>query len=119
LFEFWKKDFTELLPSILLFILSYFILSTLNTSKVVAIKNGKILKGIYCAPFGFLKINNTINLSIIKKVELKQNEKLFYDIIVESNNNNFLLIKSIANKNPAEKELKRIKTEINPLAKTV
>ncbi|NQY05398.1 MAG: hypothetical protein HRT68_04115 [Flavobacteriaceae bacterium] len=103
LFEIWKKDFEELLPSILLLLISYFILSALNTSNVVAIKKNEIIKGIYCLPFGFLKINERINISDIKEVELKQNEKLFYEIIAESNSKNSLLIKSIAKKSQRKK----------------
>ena len=47
LFEFWKKDLNELLLSFSLLLISYFILNALNTSKVVAIKNKEIIKGIY------------------------------------------------------------------------
>ena len=116
LFEFLEKDFIELLPSIILVLISYFILNVLNTSHVVAIKNVEIIKGIYCLPFGFLKVNERINLSDIKNIELKQNEKLYYEIIAESNTNNPLIIKSIANKIPAKKELNRIKAEISTFA---
>jgi len=113
LFEFWKKDLNELLPSILLLLISYFILNALNTSEIVAIKRDEIVKGIYCMPFGFIKIKERINVSDIKDIQLKQNEKLFYEIIAESNNGNSLSIKSIANKIPAERELNKIKNKIN------
>jgi len=114
-FEFWKKDFIELLPSISIIFISFFILNALNTSLVVAIKNEEIIKGIFCIPFGFLKINERIKISDIIEVELRQNEKLYYEIIAESNSEKSLLIKSIANKIPAEKELNRIASEINTI----
>ena len=117
LFEFWKKDFTELAPSLLIVLTSYFIINALNTSQVVAIKNAEIIKGIYCVPFGFLKANKRINISDIIEIEIKQNEIHFYEIIIESNSNSSFLIKSIANKISAEKELNRIKTKINSFAK--
>ena len=111
--EFWKTDLDKLLPAIIIVIASYLILSILNTLQVVVIHNNQIVKGLYCAPFGFLKIKEKINVSDIKDITLTQQETLFYDIIAESKDSDDLLIKSIANKIPAEKELNLIKTEIN------
>ena len=111
--EFWKTDLEKLLPAIIIVTASYLILSILNTLQVVAIHNNQIVKGLYCAPFGFLKIKDRINISDIKDITLTQQETLFYDIIAESKDSDDLLIKSIANKIPAEKELNLIKTEIN------
>lgn len=111
--EFWKTDLEKLLPAIIIVTASYLILSILNTLQVVAIHNNQIVKGLYCAPFGFLKIKDRINISDIKGITLTQQETLFYDIIAESKDSDDLLIKSIANKIPAEKELNLIKTEIN------
>ena len=111
--EFWKTDLDKLLPAIIIVTASYLILSILNTLQVVAIHNNQIVKGLYCAPFGFLKIKDRINISDIKGITLTQQETLFYDIIAESKDSDDLLITSIANKIPAEKELNLIKTEIN------
>ena len=111
--EFWKTDLEKLLPAIIIVTASYLILSILNTLQVVAIHNNQIVKGLYCAPFGFLKIKDRINISDIKGITLTQQETLFYDIIAESKDSDDLLITSIANKIPAEKELNLIKTEIN------
>mgnify|MGYP006999712475 FL=1 len=110
--EFWNKDFNELWPSILYILIFHLIL---NTSKVVVIKKNEIIKGLYCLPFGFFKVRERMKISDINEIRLEQNEKLFYEVIVETNNKNVLLIKSIANKLPAEKELDRIKTEINSI----
>ena len=113
--EFWKTDLDKLLPAIIIVIASYLILSILNTLQVVVIHNNQIVKGLYCAPFGFLKIKEKINISDIKDITLTQQETLFYDITAESKDSDDLLIKSIANKIPAEKELNLIKTEINKI----
>nr|WP_321225498.1 hypothetical protein [uncultured Psychroserpens sp.] len=114
--EFWKKDLYEILSAILIVLITYIVLNALNTSQVVALKNKKIVKGVYCAPFGFIKINNKINISDIKKIDMKQNEELFYEIIAESKDDNSLIIKSIANKIPALEELDKIKLEIDTFA---
>lgn len=112
LLEFSGKNFTELLSSIVLILISYFILNALHTSRIVAIKKQALIKGIHCVPFGFVKINKRIKISEIKDIELQQNDKLFYDIIAQSNNSNYIVIKSIANKNPAEEEFIKIKNEL-------
>lgn len=112
LLEFNGKNFLELLPSILLVLISYFILNALHTSRIVAIKKQNIIKGIYCAPFGFVKIHKRIKLSEVNDIELKQNDKFFYDIIAQSNDDNYIVIKSIANKNPAEEELIHVKNKL-------
>ena len=112
LFELKETNIIELLPTIIIVIASYFALNILNTSQVVAIKNSEIVKGIYCLPFGFLKIQKRIKISNIKDIKIKQNKKSFYEITAESSEGNSFVIKSIANKNPAEKERNRIKTEI-------
>ncbi|QXP60837.1 hypothetical protein [Olleya sp. HaHaR_3_96] len=118
LFEFWKTDPIQLLPFLFRLLILYIILNALNTSQVLALKNGEIIKGIYCLPFGFLKVNESIPISDIKQIQLKQNKKLYYEIIAQTNTNSSLVIKAIANKIPAEKELIRIKTEISAFENT-
>ncbi|RZN84248.1 MAG: hypothetical protein EVB11_02250 [Winogradskyella sp.] len=112
LLKFWEKDISELLPEIITVFVSYFTWNALNISKVVMINNQHITKGIYCKPFGFIKVYNKMNVKDIKEIRLKQNEKLYYEVTVESLNNELLVVKSIANKFPAQDELKAIEEEI-------
>nr|WP_315248103.1 hypothetical protein [uncultured Flavobacterium sp.] len=55
-----------------------------------------------------MKIKNRILLKDITEIKLHRNEKKYLEIRVLSKNEGFLIIKTIANKIPAEKELQEI-----------
>ncbi|MRX70347.1 hypothetical protein SAMN06265349_101643 [Flavobacterium resistens] len=89
-----------------------FILIFLNSSDSVKLKGSEIIRGIHLSPFGFIKIKKRMALSDIKELSIHKNEKKYCEIIAVSDND-FLIIKTIANRIPAEEELKEIQTKIN------
>jgi hypothetical protein len=93
------------------FLASYKILSSfLNISNVVLINKKEIKKGLYISTFGFVKIKEHIDLKEVKEVILSQNTQLRYDIILTSKTNKQVILKTLANKNPAVEELSKIKS---------
>ncbi|MDQ6469562.1 hypothetical protein RB619_02820 [Flavobacterium sp. LHD-80] len=90
----------------------YFILIFLNISNSVKLKGNEIISGIYISPFGFIKIKKRIKLDDIKELIIQQNKKKYCEIRAISSDD-FLIIKTIANRIPAEEALEEIEAKIN------
>ncbi|MCV2486877.1 hypothetical protein OD917_18245 [Flavobacterium sp. SH_e] len=93
-------------------LLIYFVLIFFKISHSVKLKGNEIIDGIHLSPFGFLKIKKRMQLNDIKEFIIFKNEKKYCEIRAISSND-FLIIKTMANKIPAEEELNEIQTKIN------
>lgn len=90
----------------------YFVLIFLNITDSVKLKGNEIIHGIHLSPFGFLKIKKRMALNDINELVIYKNEKKYSEIRAVSDND-FLIIKTVANKIPAEEGLKEIQTKIS------
>jgi len=104
----FSNSLEENIKLLLYLILLYIIYNLLQVSDCVDIKNGEIIRGIFVNHIGFLKVKNRILLKDISEIKLHRNEKKYLEIRALSKNEDFLIIKTIANKIPAEKELQEI-----------
>jgi len=96
-----------------LFIISFiYIADYFKVKYCTCIKGNKIIKGIQLKWVGFIKINDEIALSEIREIKIIQNEKKHFEIVAISKEGNVFVIKSIANKFPAEAELLEIQEKI-------
>lgn len=95
----------KLIPYLILF---YIIFNLLQIAECVDVRNDEIVSGVYVNHIGFLKIKKRILLKDISEIKLHQNEKKYMEIRAFSRNDEFLIIKTIANRIPAEKELEEI-----------
>lgn len=107
------KSYSEITAAIPWLILFYIIHQILHVSKRVALKQNEIIDGVYINPFGFVKINNRIKITEIIDVGIAQNSKKYFEILAKSKEGQAIIIKVLANKYPAERELEHIKQEIN------
>ncbi|WP_431244982.1 hypothetical protein ACQ9BO_12750 [Flavobacterium sp. P21] len=93
-------------------LLSYFVLMFLNICDSVKLKGNEIIHGIHLSPFGFIKIKKRMAIDDIKELSIHKNEKKYCEIRAISDND-FLIIKTVANRIPAAEELKEIHSKIN------
>lgn len=112
------RNYKENSITILTIILAYVIYNILNISRCVEIKKNEIIDGIFISPIGFVKINKKILLNDIKEIIIHKNSKKFSEIRAVCTNGNFLVIKTIANRIPAQEEMEKIISKINS-AKTI
>lgn len=110
----FHQGFQENLKLSVYAILFFLLYNILNISRSVEVKHNDIIDGIHIPIFGFVKIKNRIHLKDIKELVIHQNDKKYREIRAISNNGDFLIIKTIANKIPAEEELQKIKTILKP-----
>ncbi len=91
---------------------AYFILIFFNVTHSVKLKGNEIISGIHISPFGFIKIKKRMRLNDIKELSIYKNEKKYCEIRAISSDD-FLIVKTIANRIPAEEELNEVQTKIN------
>lgn len=82
-----------------------------KTTHSVNLKGSEIISGLHLSPFGFLKIKKRMALNDIQELVIYKNEKKYSEIRAVSATD-FLIIKTIANRIPAEEELKEIQAKI-------
>ncbi len=112
-FKLFDSNFFELLHLISLLIFTYIIYQILNISKRVELRKNELTEGFYINPIGFIKVNNQISINEIIEININQNSKKYFDIFAKAKNGKIVIIKTIANKFPAKRELEIIKNEIN------
>ncbi len=76
------------------------------------LKENEIIEGNYIPLLGYVKIKKRMYLNDIKELIIFKNEKKYSEIRAISSND-FLIVKTMANKIPAEEKLKEIQTKIN------
>lgn len=108
IFGIWFDFLTVLSERTLLF---FIVLNLFHLTHSVKLKGDEIISGTHIFPFGFIKIKKRIKLNDIKELIVYQNEKKYREIRAITSND-FLIIKTIANRIPAEKELEVIKSKI-------
>ena len=112
IYEIFNNSLKENIKLIPFIILAYVIFQILNATECVDIKNGVIVSGIFINPIGFVKINNRILIKNISEFNIYQNEKKYFEIRAVTETKEFIIIKKLANKIPAEKELEEITQKI-------
>ena len=113
LFDIFIFEDNSFVSGILSFVIGYLLYQVLKSSRSVNLKDDVITKGIYIFPFGYIKKEFQIPISNIDNLIIKQNEKLYYQILIQANDNSSYVLKSIPNKNPALKEMDRVKKVLN------
>ncbi len=106
-------DLSKLIKAVITGYIIYLLVSIIHISKMVALKNGEIVKGIFYPPFGFVKIHRQRRIAEVKDLQIHQNEERAYEIIAQFNVGNPILIGAVPNRIPAEKKLEKIKTKIS------
>lgn len=86
-----------------------FIVLKINIS--VKLKGNEIIEGVDLFPFGFVKIKKRMLLDDITEIIIYKNEKKYSEIRAISSTD-FIIIKTVANRIPAEEKLKEIQTSI-------
>lgn len=110
-YELIGKSYSEIINAIPWLILFYIIYQILNLSKRVELKKNEIIEGIYINPIGFVKVNNRILIKDVIEIGMQQNSKKYFELFTKSKYDT-IIIKVIANKFPAERELQIVKNEI-------
>ena len=109
LFDLFVFEDNSAISGLTSLIISYLFYQILVSTRSVDLKDEIITKGVYIFPFGYIKKYYQIPISDIDDLIIKQNEKLYYQILIKLKNNSTYVLKSIPNKNPALKEMERIK----------
>jgi hypothetical protein len=112
LYEIFKNNLKENIKLIPFIIFAYIIYQILDASESVKIKNAEIISGILINPIGFVKIKDRILIKDISEFTLYQNERKYFEIRAVTKSKEFLIIKTLANKIPAEKEMEEITKKI-------
>ncbi|MDC9723998.1 MAG: hypothetical protein PSN34_14675 [Urechidicola sp.] len=115
LYDLFIFEDNSVLSGLVSLVISYLFYQILISSRSVNLKDEIITKGIYIFPLGYIKKHYQIPISDIDDIIIKQNEKLYYQILIQSKDDTTYLLKSIPNKNPALKEMERIKKILNLL----
>lgn len=79
-------------------------LMLLDVGKVTRFKNNTVKKGLYVSVWGFIKTEQEIEADKIKQIVIQQNPELTFEIKAIANNEEMIL-KTVANRSEAEKEL--------------
>jgi|GEM_PF-5962959 len=78
-------------------------------SMLVRLDKTHITKRIYLKPFGFIATSFRIPVADIQEVTLRQNPDLYFEITAVTMKHDTFVLKTVANKVPAEMELEKIR----------
>ncbi|MEN2399887.1 hypothetical protein GKZ90_0008875 [Flavobacterium sp. MC2016-06] len=112
LLDLFQNNLNENLKLLSCVVITYIGYSILEISRCVDVKKNEIIDGIYMKLLGYAKIKNRMQLKDIKEFVIYKNEKKYSEIRAVSFNGEYLIVKTIANRLPAEKELEEIKAKI-------
>ncbi|MFD2727561.1 hypothetical protein [Hyunsoonleella rubra] len=103
----------QTISDIISYLFIFGVISIMKISRRVSISNNLLVKDIYTLFLGRLRKVESFPISEIEKIELAQNNDLYFEIVAKKKDGKISFIKKMPNKNPAMVELERIKSYIN------